>query len=84
MAAGRRSLGSAAADAGDETLVGESGTEDSGSYGAAPPAPGAGGPAGVGQGRGGVYKFYFNIGSVDSFEHAMEEAQEELGVPSNR
>ena len=25
------------------------------------------------------YKFYFNIGSIDSFERKMEEAQEDLG-----
>ncbi|KFK32242.1 hypothetical protein AALP_AA6G216200 [Arabis alpina] len=29
---------------------------------------------------GGQYKYYFNIGSVDSFEEKLEEAQEALGV----
>ena len=33
----------------------------------------------------GVYRFYFNIGSVDAFEHQMEEAQDALGLePSKR
>ena len=27
-----------------------------------------------------VYKYFFNIGSVDSFERNMEEAQEALGI----
>ena len=27
----------------------------------------------------GLYKFHFNIGSIDSFERKMEEAQEDLG-----
>ena len=31
-----------------------------------------------GEGRS-QYKFYFNIGSIDSFERKMEEAQEDLG-----
>lgn len=28
----------------------------------------------------GVYSYYFNIGSVDAFEHALEEAQESLNL----
>ncbi|GLT67029.1 hypothetical protein SLA2020_393640 [Shorea laevis] len=32
------------------------------------------------QGRGGHYKYYFNIGSVESFEEKLEEAQEALGI----
>ncbi|GLU11581.1 hypothetical protein SLE2022_283180 [Rubroshorea leprosula] len=32
------------------------------------------------QGRGGQYKYYFNIGSVESFEEKLEEAQETLGI----
>jgi hypothetical protein len=28
---------------------------------------------------GGQYKYYFNIGSIDSFERKMEEAEEDLG-----
>ena len=31
----------------------------------------------------GQYKFHFNIGSIDSFERKMEEAQEDLGLPSD-
>ena len=31
-----------------------------------------------------VYKFFFNIGSVDAFEHAMEDAQDALGVDPSR
>ena len=27
-----------------------------------------------------TYKYYFNIGSIDSFERKMEEAQESFGV----
>ena len=27
-----------------------------------------------------VYKFFFNIGSIDSFERKMEDAQEDLGI----
>lgn len=40
----------------------------------------------VGLGGGGpaVYRFFFNIGSVDAFERAMEDAQEALGVPPDR
>lgn len=29
---------------------------------------------------GAVYKYFFNIGSIDSFERKMEEAQESFGV----
>ncbi|KAG6681394.1 hypothetical protein I3842_13G090500 [Carya illinoinensis] len=32
------------------------------------------------KGKGGQYKYYFNIGSVDSFEEKLEEAQEALGI----
>lgn len=32
------------------------------------------------RGRGGQYKYYFNIGSVESFEEKLEEAQEALGI----
>ncbi|CAI0393359.1 unnamed protein product, partial [Linum tenue] len=32
------------------------------------------------RGRGGQYKYYFNIGSVDAFEEKLEEAQEALGI----
>lgn len=39
--------------------------------------PVSGAPAG---GRGGQYKYYFNIGSVESFEEKLEEAQEALGI----
>lgn len=35
------------------------------------------------KGRGGQYKYYFNIGSVESFEEKLEEAQEALGVNSH-
>ena len=38
-------------------------------------SPGAGSP-GLEKGQ---YKFHFNIGSIDSFERKMEEAQEDLG-----
>ncbi|KAK7312462.1 hypothetical protein VNO77_36338 [Canavalia gladiata] len=31
-------------------------------------------------GSGGQYKYYFNIGSVESFEEKLEEAQEALGI----
>ncbi|KAK3442092.1 hypothetical protein EUGRSUZ_B02324 [Eucalyptus grandis] len=34
----------------------------------------------VARGHGGQYKYYFNIGSVESFEEKLEEAQEALGV----
>ena len=37
-----------------------------------------------GGGGGSVYRFYFNIGSVDAFERALDEAQESLGVESSR
>ena len=37
--------------------------------------PGVGSP-GLEKGQ---YKFHFNIGSIDSFERKMEEAQEDLG-----
>ncbi|KFK43073.1 hypothetical protein AALP_AA1G075200 [Arabis alpina] len=47
--------------------------------------PGNGIPAnGVpAKGRSGQYKYYFNIGSVESFEEKLEEAQEALGVNSH-
>ncbi|KAI4322130.1 hypothetical protein L6164_021849 [Bauhinia variegata] len=32
------------------------------------------------RGSGGQYKYYFTIGSVDSFEEKLEEAQEALGI----
>ncbi|KAJ4850681.1 ATP-dependent zinc metalloprotease FTSH 3, mitochondrial [Turnera subulata] len=32
------------------------------------------------RGHGGQYKYYFNIGSVESFEEKLEEAQEALGI----
>nr|XP_025641983.1 ATP-dependent zinc metalloprotease FTSH 3, mitochondrial isoform X4 [Arachis hypogaea] len=32
------------------------------------------------KGTGGQYKYYFNIGSVESFEEKLEEAQEALGI----
>ncbi|CAK7331492.1 unnamed protein product [Dovyalis caffra] len=32
------------------------------------------------RGHGGQYKYYFTIGSVDSFEEKLEEAQEALGI----
>ncbi|KAL1201986.1 ATP-dependent zinc metalloprotease FTSH 10 [Cardamine amara subsp. amara] len=35
------------------------------------------------KGHGGQYKYYFNIGSVESFEEKLEEAQEALGVNSH-
>jgi len=38
------------------------------------PAPAGGAPAAA-------YRYYFNIGSVDSFERKMEEAQEDMGLP---
>jgi AFG3 family protein len=81
-AAGRRTVGgSAAADAaGGELGLGDGtsgGDGDDLGFG----QPSAAGPMG---GQRGVYKFYFNIGSVDAFEHAMEEAQEALGVPAAR
>lgn len=31
----------------------------------------------------GQYKYYFNIGSVESFEEKLEEAQEALGIDSH-
>lgn len=34
----------------------------------------------VARGHGGQYKYYFNIGSVESFEEKLEEAQEALGI----
>ncbi|CAN8311523.1 unnamed protein product [Cochlearia groenlandica] len=42
--------------------------------------PGNGVPA---KRRSGQYKYYFNIGSVESFEEKLEEAQEALGVNSH-
>ena len=38
------------------------------------------GPQGAEKGQ---YKFHFNIGSIDSFERKMEEAQEDLGWASD-
>ncbi|XP_057449215.1 ATP-dependent zinc metalloprotease FTSH 10, mitochondrial-like isoform X2 [Lotus japonicus] len=32
------------------------------------------------KGSGGQYKYYFNIGSIESFEKKLKEAQEELGI----
>ncbi|WCJ20497.1 ATP-dependent zinc metalloprotease FtsH [Euphorbia peplus] len=35
------------------------------------------------QAQGGHYKYYFNIGSINSFEEKLEEAQEALGIDSH-
>ncbi|XP_020214546.1 ATP-dependent zinc metalloprotease FTSH 10, mitochondrial isoform X2 [Cajanus cajan] len=35
------------------------------------------------KGSGSQYKYYFNIGSVESFEEKLEEAQEALGIDSH-
>uniref|UniRef100_A0A2N9HU25 AAA+ ATPase domain-containing protein n=1 Tax=Fagus sylvatica TaxID=28930 RepID=A0A2N9HU25_FAGSY len=35
------------------------------------------------KGNGGQYKYYFNIGSIESFEEKLEEAQEALGIDSH-
>lgn len=35
------------------------------------------------KGNSGQYKYYFNIGSVESFEEKLEEAQETLGIDSH-
>ncbi|KAI9139437.1 peptidase family M41-domain-containing protein, partial [Paraphysoderma sedebokerense] len=32
--------------------------------------------------RRGGYQFYFTIGSVESFEHSLEDAQNQLGIPA--
>ncbi|PIA54714.1 hypothetical protein AQUCO_00900944v1 [Aquilegia coerulea] len=42
--------------------------------------PTDGGPA---RGNSGQYKYYFNIGSVESFEEKLEEAQEALGIDTH-
>ena len=43
--------------------------------------PGAGAGAGAGGGPGGVYApYYFNIGSVESFERKLEQVQREMGL----
>ncbi|EOA39688.1 hypothetical protein CARUB_v10008328mg [Capsella rubella] len=42
--------------------------------------PGNGVPS---KGRSGQYKYYFNIGSVESFEEKLEEAQEAIGINSH-
>ncbi|KAG7591147.1 Peptidase M41-like [Arabidopsis thaliana x Arabidopsis arenosa] len=42
--------------------------------------PGNGVPA---KRRGGQYKYYFNIGSVETFEEKLEEAQEAIGINSH-
>ncbi|KAI4383860.1 hypothetical protein MLD38_009655 [Melastoma candidum] len=34
----------------------------------------------ISRGHGGHYKYFFNIGSVESFEEKLEEAQEALGI----
>lgn len=36
-----------------------------------------------GGGHSGQYKYYFNIGSIESFEEKLEEAQEALGIDSH-
>lgn len=38
------------------------------------------GPGANERGKKGQYKYYFNIGSVESFEEKLEEAQEALGI----
>ncbi|GAB2235021.1 hypothetical protein Droror1_Dr00004298 [Drosera rotundifolia] len=44
------------------------------------PGPGGATPA---RGHSGQYKYYITIGSVDSFEEKLEEAQEALGIDSH-
>ncbi|KAG2493646.1 hypothetical protein HYH03_008163 [Edaphochlamys debaryana] len=51
-----------------------------GSTGAAG-AQGQAAPAGDARHNGGVLRYYFHIGSVDSFERKLDEAQRELGIP---
>ncbi|KAL5709561.1 ATP-dependent zinc metalloprotease FTSH 10 [Ranunculus cassubicifolius] len=41
------------------------------------------GPTDPARGTKGLYKYYFNIGSVESFEEKLEEAQEALGVDTH-
>jgi hypothetical protein len=41
-----------------------------------------GGAGGAGGGPGGVYApYYFNIGSVESFERKLEQVQRDMGLP---
>ena len=41
--------------------------------------PAAGSAQGIPGQPNAQYKYYFNIGSIDSFERKMEEAQEDMG-----
>ncbi|XP_068338703.1 ATP-dependent zinc metalloprotease FTSH 10, mitochondrial-like [Pyrus communis] len=41
------------------------------------------GPGTPARANGGQYKYYFNIGSVESFEEKLEDAQEALGIDSH-
>ncbi|XP_050112685.1 ATP-dependent zinc metalloprotease FTSH 10, mitochondrial-like isoform X2 [Malus sylvestris] len=41
------------------------------------------GPGTPTRANGGQYKYYFNIGSVESFEEKLEDAQEALGIDSH-
>ncbi|GLI61265.1 hypothetical protein VaNZ11_003579, partial [Volvox africanus] len=45
---------------------------------------GAGAGARVGSGPGAMLRYYFHIGSVDSFERKLDEAQRELGIPPSQ
>eukprot|EP00887_Chlorella_sp_A99_P001432 scaffold8.g1432.t1 len=69
--AARRTVGAGADLAGDDAFAGG-------------PPDGGLAPGGAGAGGAAVHRYFFNIGSVDAFEHAMEEAQEQLGVPPDR
>ncbi|GIL73714.1 hypothetical protein Vretimale_5398 [Volvox reticuliferus] len=53
-----------------------------GSAGATTNAAGPG--ARVGSSSGAVLRYYFHIGSVDSFERKLDEAQRELGIPPSQ
>jgi AFG3 family protein len=70
---------------GDFSSDGGAGTDDisfgRSSRGEGPSSVGGGG---VDPTRAGVYRYYFNIGSVDAFEYALEEAQENLGVNTSK
>lgn len=76
--------GMAAGDEGDMLHTGPpQGASDSEGTGNRQPGTPAGRVPGTGAGPG-VYRFYFNIGSVDAFERSMQEAQEALGVEPSR
>lgn len=69
----------------DEMTIGTPGDLSEAQGRATPSSQGAGGMSSTSGARGpSVYRFFFNIGSVEAFERSLEEAQDSMGVDPSR